>query len=530
MVNRRSVVKRRKSKNKTKRINQRGGLPEVTLLDTLYGDEIRMSDMDAVTSLAFHSTLPFLAISKFNGSTSLWLRRCKSSQPMTKIATLNRSTSLGHSSYVQSVAFHPTDNILATGSNDNTVKIWRISPLSQSRVNRFTSCFRPGRPSRAGEGNWKVRCVSTLEHSHSVTSVAFHNKLPLLATGSYGNIVRLWMLSIDSNSAIHVSEQLMINKSMSVGDVHTVAFHPTAPLLAGGGSGGIIKLWSISSNVNDDSPEVSSKCTTLSCFRNSRVQSIWTASEVARLDNEHAFKCLAFHPTEPIFATGSNIFGIINLWRLSDNKSSATHVATINGHIHHVNSILFPTAEPIMITCSSDETVKLWLLSSNLTSAKSISTINMKDGRLLQGVTSIAYNPKLLILATGSNDGTVKLWDCEPSIKLIQRMLRKMSFLQNSFGLTKVLVKGLTTKPTQDSVHLARNIPGTLLRKLKSSIADNELGHMFSRGQYRRLNAILELSSHPNRKMLIEDAIRDPDQKKPERDNDSSTLLDSGNE
>jgi WD40 repeat protein len=135
MANRRSVVKRRKSKNKTKRIIQRGDLPKVTLLDTLYGDEFRMPDMDAVTSLAFHSTLPFLAISKFNGSTSLWLRRCESSQPMTKIATLNRSTSLGHSSYVQSVAFHPTDNILATGSNDNTVKIWRISPLSRSRVN-----------------------------------------------------------------------------------------------------------------------------------------------------------------------------------------------------------------------------------------------------------------------------------------------------------------------------------------------------------------------------------------------------------
>jgi hypothetical protein len=65
---------------------------------------------------------------------------------------------------------------------------------------------------------------------------------------------------------------------------------------------------------------------------------------------------------------------------------------------------------------------------------------------------------------------------------------------------------------------------------VKSSIADNELGHMFSREQYRRLNAMLELSSHPNRKMLIEDAIRDPDHKKPERDNDSSTFRDSGNE
>lgn len=521
MVNHRSVVKRRKSKNKTKRINQTGGLPKVTLLDTLDDDDFKIPDIDAVTSLAFHSTMPFLAISKLNGSTSLWLRSCESSQSMNKIATIDRYTSLGHSSYVRSVAFHPTDNILATGSNDNTVKLWRISrpqSTTPSRLNRFATCFRPGRPGRAGQGNWLgVNCVATLEHSHNVTSVVFHNRLPLLATGSWDNTVRLWMLSRDNNSATCVSTM-----RGGIGNVHTVAFHPTAPLLVGGGSEGIIKLWSISSNDND-SPEVSSKCTTLSCFRNSRVrQSHWSASEVATLDNENAILCVAFHPTEPLFATGSSIFGIINLWRLSADNSSATRVATINGHRHHVNSIIFPTAEPIMITGSTDDTVKLWLLSSSLTSAKSISTINMQDGRFLQGVTSVAYHPTLSILATGLKYGTIKLWDCEPSIKLVQRMLRKMSFLQNSAGLTKFLVKGLTTKPTQDSVYMARNIRGTLLHKLKSSIAHNELGHMFSRKQYLNLNAKLGLPSHPNRLRTIKNAITE--------DNDTSTSEDSGNE
>ena len=37
------------------------------------------------------------------------------------------ATLAGHSCYVTSVAFHPTAPLLATGSNDNTVRLWLLS-------------------------------------------------------------------------------------------------------------------------------------------------------------------------------------------------------------------------------------------------------------------------------------------------------------------------------------------------------------------------------------------------------------------
>ena len=69
----------------------------------------------------------------------------------TQTQTLNR-----HTKPVNSVAFHPTAPLLATGSDDMTAKLWRFSPDGSTAT-----------------------CVATLEgHSNCVRSVAFHPTAP----------------------------------------------------------------------------------------------------------------------------------------------------------------------------------------------------------------------------------------------------------------------------------------------------------------------------------------------------------------
>jgi WD40 repeat protein len=76
----------------------------------------------------------------------------------------------GHSSYISSVAFHPTAPILATGSWDKTAKLWRLS-----------------------SDNSSATCVATLEgHTDLVRFVVFHPTAPLLATGSSDKTAMLW--------------------------------------------------------------------------------------------------------------------------------------------------------------------------------------------------------------------------------------------------------------------------------------------------------------------------------------------------
>ena len=94
--------------------------------------------------------------------------------------------------------------------------------------------------------NSSATCVATLKpfkgHSSGVISVAFHPTAPLLATGSGDTIVRLWLLSSDNSSATCVATLAGHRDS-----VFSVAFHPTAPLLATGSwdktGFSFLKLW-----------------------------------------------------------------------------------------------------------------------------------------------------------------------------------------------------------------------------------------------------------------------------------------------
>ncbi len=86
-----------------------------------------------------------------------------------------------------------------------------------------------------------MTCVATLAgHSNYVCSVAFHPTAPLLATGSSDSTAKLWRFSPDGSAATCVAT-LAEHSSY----VWLVAFHPTAPLLVTGSWDFTAKLWSL---------------------------------------------------------------------------------------------------------------------------------------------------------------------------------------------------------------------------------------------------------------------------------------------
>ncbi|MHC1592864.1 MAG: WD40 repeat domain-containing protein, partial [Methermicoccaceae archaeon] len=78
----------------------------------------------------------------------------------------------GHSDTVRSVAFSPDGKLVASGSNDGTVKLWNVSTRGY---------------------------VATLEFNGPVLSVAFSPDGKLLASGSDDRTVKLWNVSTREN-------------------------------------------------------------------------------------------------------------------------------------------------------------------------------------------------------------------------------------------------------------------------------------------------------------------------------------------
>ncbi len=277
---------------------------------------------DSILSVAFHPTAPLLATGSGDYTAKLWLlKKGLFSSPATYVATLE-----GHLDIVKSVAFHPTELLLATGSSDSTAKLWSFEadgsttacvatlerpPQFVTRQPVNSVAFHPksknnlvatgyldniaivwrgaltgikwmdmavcrghtgsvnsvafypntemvllatgssddtaklwhvsSSPSPSSSDLWTATCVATLEgHSDAVLSVAFHPTAPLLATGSYDKTAKLWSFSPDGSRATCVATLEGHRRT-----VQSVAFHPTAPLLATGSEDKTAKLWNI---------------------------------------------------------------------------------------------------------------------------------------------------------------------------------------------------------------------------------------------------------------------------------------------
>ena len=117
-------------------------------------------------------------------------------------------TLVGHGAVVLSVCLSPDGRRLASGSEDETVRLWDVETGA---------------------------CVRTLEgHGQTVTSVCFSPDGRQLASGSYENTVRLW--DAETGACVKTLE--------GHGDgVNSVCFSPDGKQLASGSFDRTVRLW-----------------------------------------------------------------------------------------------------------------------------------------------------------------------------------------------------------------------------------------------------------------------------------------------
>lgn len=162
----------------------------------------------------------------------------------------------GHSTRVMSVAFSPDGKMLASGSADGSIKLWRLSaensvdafhPKDLGRISSIA--FSPDGEILASGGNdfmlrlWNMsngELITTLHNTSMINTIAISPSGKMLASGSFDKKVRLWSL---------MTKKLLRTLEGHTLSVMSVAFSPDGKMLASGSADGFLKVWGKSSSL-----------------------------------------------------------------------------------------------------------------------------------------------------------------------------------------------------------------------------------------------------------------------------------------
>jgi WD40 repeat protein len=292
----------------------------------------------------------------------------------------NRFT--GHQASVLTVAIHPNGKIIASGSEDRTIKLWfedgtLIKTLKGHNGKIYGVLFSPDGEliaSASGDNTIKLwqrngTLLRTLEgHQQSVYGVAFSPDGQQIASAGGDNTVKLWTLD----------GRLLQNFVGHKDEVFGVAFSPDGQLLASASADNTIKLWRQDGSL---------------------VQTLTGHS-----DWVHG---VAFSPDGRLIASASRD-QTIKLWRRDGSL-----VRTLTGHHDRVWGVAFSPNGQLLISGSWDNTINIWNIDGSL-----VETLAGHGDRVL-GVT---FSPDGQTIASASYDKTVRLWRRN---KLLFRTLRR---------------------------------------------------------------------------------------------------------
>jgi small GTP-binding protein len=346
----------------------------------------------------------------------------------------------GHQDVVLSVAFDPQGETLASGSRDNTVKLWEA---------------RSGKLLRTLEG-----------HQSPVHSVAFDPQGEMLASGSQDNTVKLW----DTRSG-----KLLRTLQGHQDQVVSVAFDPQGGTLASGSADKTVKLWDVRSGKllrtlkghQDSTVSVTfdPQGRTLASGSDDNTVKLWDARSGKLLrtleGHLHPARSVTFDPHSETLASGS-LDKTVKLWDARSGKL----LRTLEGHTRIVDIVTFSMDGRLLASKSDDDTIRLW-------SCETWETVAVIPERKhgTGWVPALAFHPTLPLLATaGSEPGTPN-----------DERSRLIHFYESDFDVLLGQRSGVAASPR--AVH---HTTGKIVLVGDHSVGKSALGYRLIHGRFEK--------------------------------------------
>lgn len=305
----------------------------------------------------------------------------------------------GHRAAVRTVAYSPNGKLLATGSRDNSIKLWEVSTSREIRT--FLGHLNPvnivafdpsGQWIASGSSDnniiiWEVATGKILRkiegHTRRVSSLSFNSEGTQLASGGWDRLVYVW----DVKTGEKLGEY-KANPATGIGIGVQVLFSKDDKRLITGNDDGKIVVYNLDSDLPQDT------------LRNISPSSCGGCASFIQL-NEKGSKLISASRRGPV-----------TLWDWRSGKI----IKEFNGNGEEYNAV---GMKGTTVFVSDEDTIKLWD-----TSGKAIRKILIENTE----INSATLSPDGRYIAAASNDRVTRIWNVQ-SGKLVKEL---KGFLNNT--------------------------------------------------------------------------------------------------
>ena len=328
---------------------------------------IRTGHIDQTTGIAWHPTGDLIATISSDNTCIIWNPRTGNS--LTEL--------IGHADELTKAAWHPTGSSLATTSRDGTCIIWnpttgqKIITLAGHIRGTTAAAWRPDGKLIATT-SWDGTCIiwnhiteqkiiTLTGHGGAITGLAWHPDGTQLATTSWDNTCIIWNPT---------NGQKLTTLTGHTNALSGVSWHPNGKLLATVSWDETCIIWN---------PINGQKLTTLTGHTN-------------------ALSGVSWHPNGKLISTTS-WDGYCTIWNPDTYEKSIIHI----GHLHNISKAAWNPDGKVLATTGQDRTSIIW----NSHSREPITILTSHT----DSITGISWSSDGNFLATAGQDHTTIIWN-----------------------------------------------------------------------------------------------------------------------